>query len=96
MNYKDAINASQILAARGVDADGTVVCSVAYYGEELVWLPGFGGKWAAKWAPVDEEGMKQIEALTFRPFEIRPENQMPVDIASAIAEAFEDEDEEMP
>jgi len=93
MNLKEAINASQIWAARGYTDEGKCVVSVAYYGDELRWLTGWDGNWAKHWEAVDDEGMKKLEALTFKPSGPKPEEQIEQEVVEAITEIVEDEDE---
>lgn len=93
MTLEEAINVSQIHAARGYTEKGECIVSVAFYGQKLVWLTGFGGEWAKKWKPVDEEERKKIEGLNFKPTGPKPEEQIEQEVIDAITEIVEDEDD---
>ena len=96
MTLEEAINASQINAARGYDANDECVVSVAYYGDKLIWLTGFGGDWAKKWEGVKPEERKRLIGLTFKPTGPKPEEQIEREVIAAITEIIEDEDDFQP
>lgn len=93
MKLEDAVNASQIWAARGYDENGKCVVSIAYYGEKLMWLTGFGGNWAKGWEVMSDEDKESIKNLDFRPFGAKPEDQIEEEIKEAITEIIKDEDD---
>ena len=98
MNYKEAINASQIWAARGFDDKGEPVISVAHYGDELRWLEGWGGNWKKVWEPVPEDKIHLLDTLTFQPYGAKPDDQIEAEMLAALSEIadeyeIEDEDE---
>jgi hypothetical protein len=96
MTLEDAINASQIHAARGYTEDDQCVVSLAYYGDKLLWLTGFGGNWAKGWKPVDEapqEEQDKLKGLDFRPTGPKPEDQIEREVIDALTEMHEDEDD---
>lgn len=92
MELKEAINSSQIWAVRGYDKDGKCVVSIAYYGDQLMWLPGFGGNWK-KWEPIPEDEKHKLDGLNFLPSGPRPSDQIEQEIKDAISEIIKDDDE---
>lgn len=93
MTLEEAINASLIYAARGYDDKGQCVVSVAYYGDTLMWLKGFGGNWSKDWEPVKDEDREKLAALDFRPSGPRPDDQIEDEIKDAISEILDDNDD---
>ncbi len=97
MDYKEAINASQIWAARGYDREsGECVVSVSHYGDELRWLEGWGGNWKKTWKPVPEDEMHKLDDLEFRPYGAKDDDQIAqemLDALSEIADEYEHEKE---
>ena len=92
MNYKEAINASQIWAARGYDEKNVCVVSVCFYGEKTLWLTGFGGNWTKKWAPLDEadtpeeleERYAKLRDLRFAPTGPKPDDQIAAELLDVL------------
>lgn len=95
MRLEDAVNASQIWAARGYDETGKCVCSVAVYPDKVMWLKGFGGAWAKEWVLMTDEDRTSVANLSFRPFGPKPEDQIEQEIVDALKEinAGSDDDE---
>lgn len=93
MTLEDAINTSQVHAARGYNEEDECVVSVAYYGGELLWLTGFGGNWAKKWEKVPEEERSNLDRLNFRPTGPKPEDQIEKEVIDALTEIYEMDDE---
>lgn len=93
MNLEDAVNASQNWSARGFDDLGNCVASVAYYGDRLVWLKGFGGNWTKSWAPLEEADRLLVRDLNFVPFGPKPEDQIEQEVLDAITAIHEDKDD---
>lgn len=90
MQLNEALNNSRIRAARGFDASGQLVVSVADYGSQLVWLTGWGGNWAAEWRPIPSTEMSKLAELDFRPTGPPP----PIDDHEVAREVFEDDDDQ--
>jgi len=67
MLLEEALNASQIHAARGYDTTGKCVVSVANYGGQLMWMPGWGGNWSNAWVEVPADDMEKLKPLDFKP-----------------------------
>jgi len=87
LNYKDAVNASQIWAARGYDPEtSTCVVSVVYYGDKLMWLTGWGGDWKKKWEEIPEKDLHMLEGLDFRPTGPRPDDEINDDLLAALSD----------
>lgn len=87
MDYKEAINASQTWAARGYDRKtGEVVVAVAFYGEELRWLEGWGGNWQKAWKPVPEDELHKLDDLEFRPYGTKDDDQISREMLDALSE----------
>lgn len=86
MNYKEAINASQIWAARGYDESKTCVVAVCFYGDKLMWLEGWKGNWVKTWEPVPEDKLSKLEdpSLDFRPFGRKPDDQLAAELLEAV------------
>lgn len=84
MNYKEAINASQIWAARGYDHTNTCVVSVCYYGNKLMWLEGWGGNWTKQWKPVPDDKLDKLAPLNFFPTGKKPDDQIAAELLSAL------------
>jgi len=100
MNLRDAINSSQIHAAKGYDAAGECVVSIAYYGDCLRWLTGWGGNWAKEWKEIPEKERHKLDELTFRPSGPRPDDDIHDDMlrrfddaADTLEAIYEDEDD---
>lgn len=93
MTLDEAINASQISAARGFDSNKVCVASVAFYGDKLVWLSGFGGDWSKNWKEVGPSDRARLETLDFKPTGPKPEEQIEREVIAAITAIHEDEDE---
>jgi hypothetical protein len=94
MNYKEAINASQIWAARGFDSKGEAVVSVAHYGDELRWLQGWKGDWKKTWEPIPEDKMHMLEDLEFRPYGAKPADQIEAEVLAALSEIADEYEHE--
>lgn len=102
MDYQEALNQSQIWAARGYDPEtNESVVSVAFYGgvdgEQLMWLEGWGGDWKKEWEPVPEDKLHMLEGLDFYPVGPKPADQINDEIVSALSEiadeyAYEEEE----
>lgn len=93
MDFKEAINASQIWAARGYDPTTNVcVVSVAHYGDQLIWLTGWKGDWKKKWVPIPEgeEGLDMLNGLDFYPTGAKPEDQINDEVLAALSEIAEE------
>ena len=91
MNYKDAINESQIWSAAGYDpTTNQKVVAVAHYGDQLMWLTGWGGDWKKEWKPVPEDELHKLEGLDFYPTGPKPEDQITDEIVSALSEIGEE------
>lgn len=87
MNYKDAINASQIWAARGYDPDTNVcVVAVSHYDDRLMWLTGWKGDWKKAWAPVPEKELPLLDRLDFYPTGSKSDDQINDEMLSALSE----------
>jgi len=87
MNYKDAINASQIWAARGYDPDTSkAVVAVVHYGGKLMWLTGWDGNWVKDWKPIPEDEMHKLEGLDFSPTGPKPDDQIAEEIIETLSE----------
>lgn len=84
MNYKEAINASQIWAARGYDQTKTCVVSVCFYGGKLMWLEGWKGNWSKKWEEVPEEKLPKLDDLNFFPTGPKPDEQIAAELLDAL------------
>jgi len=93
MKLEEAINASQIQAARGYDDNGQCVVSVAYYGDALMWLKGFGGNWAKNWETITDEDRDDLKLLSFAPSGPKPESQLEQETLEALTAIHEDEDD---
>ena len=91
MELKEAINASQNWSARGFDDTDTCVVSLAYYGDQLLWLKGFGGNWSKDWAPVEDEDYKLLDPLNFIPSGPKPEEQIEQEVLDAITSMHQDD-----
>ena len=89
MTYKEAINASQIWAARGFNEKGEAVVSVAYYGDELRWLEGWGGNWAKSWKPVPEEDLHKLDKLVFHPYGAKPDDQIHEEMLASLGVIYD-------
>ena len=87
MNYKDAINVSQIWAARGYTNLGECVVSVSFYDNQLMWRTGWGGDWAMTWKPVPEDELFKLDELTFRPTGQKPKDQLSEEILANFDDA---------
>lgn len=87
MNYKEAINASQIWAARGYNDMGKCEVSVCHYGGKLMWLEGWGGNWVKKWKEIPEDKIPMLLPLRFTPTGPRPDDV----VAEELLGAFDDE-----
>jgi len=91
MNYKDAINASQIWAARGYDpATNVCVVSVCLYGDELMWLTGWGGDWKKEWKKIPEAEIPKLSAFDFYPTGSKSDDQINDEMLSALSEIADD------
>lgn len=98
MNYKQAINASQIWAARGYDHDNVCVVAVCVYGGKTLWLTGFGGNWSKKWEPVEDpededqtrENFEKLEALRFVPTGPKPDEQVAAELLDILGDGTAD------
>ena len=93
MTLKEAINASQIWAARGYTENGECVVSVAYYGDRLTWLKGFGGNWAKNWEPIPDDEKGLLDGLEFSPTGPKPATQLEQETIDALTEIHESEDD---
>lgn len=96
MNYKEAINASQVWAARGYNKQGECEVSVALYGDQLVWLTGWGGNWVKEWKPLPDDQIDKLADYSFVPTGPKPEEQITGEMLAAlseIADEYELEDE---
>jgi hypothetical protein len=97
MNYKDAINASQIWAARGYDpATNVCVVSVSHYGDKLMWRTGWKGDWKKEWEPIPKDKTSMLDGLDFYPTGPKPDDQINDEMLAALSEiadeyAWEDE-----
>jgi len=94
MNYSDAINASQIWAARGYDEKNICVVSVCHYGGKLMWLTGFGGNWTKTWEEMPEEANAQLEGLRFAPTGRKPDDQINAELLELLGDDQTPLDEE--
>ena len=94
MKLQDALDASLISAARGYDKDSKCVVSVAIYGDGLMWLTGWGGNWTKVWKAIDEEGMRKLQELDFKPSGPKPENMIEAEIRDALADINTREEED--
>jgi len=103
MNYRDAINASQIWAARGYDEKNVCVVSICHYGDKLMWLTGFGGNWVKEWKPLEEgvekeeleERYAKLKNLRFAPTGPKPEDQIQAELMDSLSNDEEPLDDEM-
>lgn len=93
MTLEDAINTSQVHAARGYNENDECVVSVAYYGGELLWLTGFDGNWAKDWKEIPVEDKHMLDGLNFRPTGPKPEEQIEKEVIDALTEIYEMDDE---
>lgn len=87
MNYKEAINASQVWAARGYDQTKVCVVSVCFYGEKLMWLEGWKGNWSKKWEVIPEDKLSKLDDLNFFPTGRKPDEQIAAELLDAIGSA---------
>lgn len=87
MNYKDAINASQIWAARGYDKEGICVVAVCVYGNEgeTLWLTGFEGNWEKKWKPIPDDAAPILATLRFVPTGPKPDDQIAAELLDVLS-----------
>ena len=93
MNYVDAINASQIWAARGYDPTTNVcVVSVVHYGDELLWLTGWDGDWKKEWKPIPENELSKLDGLDFYPTGPKGEDQINEEVLTALSEIADEYD----
>ena len=87
MNYKDAINASQIWAARGYDtATNVCVVSVCHYDDKLMWLTGWGGDWKKEWKVIPDEEMSKLGSLDFYPTGPKTDDEINDEMLTALSE----------
>jgi len=87
VDYKEAVNSSQIWSARGYDpATGECVVSVAHYGGCMRWLEGWGGNWKKKWTPIPEDEKHKLVGLEFRPYGAKPDDQIAEEVLAALSE----------
>ncbi len=93
MNLREAINISQIRAARGYNDKDDCVVSVALYGEELKWLKGFGGNWSKNWETLSDEDRDRLIGLNFKPSGPKPAEQIEEEVSDALKQIRESEDE---
>jgi hypothetical protein len=84
VNYKEAINASQIWSARGYDKTKTCVVAVAHYGGKLMWLEGWKGNWSKTWKPVPDDKLATLEELNFFPTGPKPDEQIAAELLDAL------------
>ena len=92
MTPEEAINTSQIHAARGYTENDDCVVSLAFYGDKLLWLTGFDGNWSKDWKAVPDNEREKLEGLTFKPTGPKPEDQIEREVINAITEIYEDDD----
>jgi len=99
MNYKEAINASQIWAARGYDDTGVCVVTICFYDGKTMWRPGFGGNWAKNWEGLPEDGPAKIAHLRFAPTGPKPDEQVQAELLDILgnddAASYKVSDDEM-
>lgn len=94
MNIDEAIEASQIRAARGYNEQDEPVVSVAFYGGKLV-MNGWQNNW--KWRPIDEETLALFnKELIFKPYGIRSDDDIEDSILDALTDIYEDDDDFVP
>ena len=73
MTLTEALSASRLLAARGFDANGVCVVSVADYGGTILWMEGWDGNWTNVWTEIAADRRSKLDALDFRPTGPPPE-----------------------
>lgn len=84
MNYKEAINASQIWGARGYNEMGVCVVAICLYDDVVMWLPGFDGNWAKDWEELPEDGESKLVGLKFAPTGRKPDDQIAAELLSIL------------